>query len=113
MPVAALEQIGKAISTWPESFNIHPKIKRLAEDRGKTIATHGRIDWALGEVMAFGSLLMDGFPGRLSGQDSRRGTFSQRHLYWYDVSTREQYRTLDHIASNQPKFCDYDSPLSE
>jgi 2-oxoglutarate dehydrogenase E1 component len=110
---ASLDHIGTAISTWPESFNIHPKVKKLAEERGRLVATRGRIDWALGEVLAFGSLLHDGFPGRLSGQDSRRGTFSQRHLYWYDINTREQYRALDHVASNQPHFCVYDSPLSE
>jgi 2-oxoglutarate dehydrogenase E1 component len=113
VPAATLERIGRALSTWPEAFAIHPKIRRLAEERGRLISGHGRIEWALGELLAFGSLLVDGVPGRLSGQDSRRGTFSQRHLYWYDVNTREQYRPLDHIASNQAKFCVYDSPLSE
>ncbi|MEK7413544.1 MAG: 2-oxoglutarate dehydrogenase E1 component [Planctomycetota bacterium] len=113
VPAATLELIGKAISTWPEGFHIHPKVKRLSEERFKTISAHGRIEWALGEVLAFGSLLHEGIPGRLSGQDVRRGTFSQRHLYWYDVETREQYRPLDHIAADKPTFCVYDSPLSE
>ncbi len=108
-----LEAIGKALSTWPAAFNIHPKIKKMVEERGKNIATHGRIEWALGELLAFGSLVLDGVPGRLSGQDCRRGTFSQRHSYWYDIKTRERYAPLDHISDKQAKFCIYNSPLSE
>jgi 2-oxoglutarate dehydrogenase E1 component len=113
VPAANLEAIGKALSTWPAEFNIHPKIKKMAEERGKVIAAHGRIEWSLGELLAFGSLILDGVPGRLSGQDCRRGTFSQRHSYWYDVKTRERYAPLDHIAGKQAKFCIYNSPLSE
>jgi 2-oxoglutarate dehydrogenase E1 component len=111
--VANLERIGKALSSWPADFNIHPKIKKMAEDRGKLIASHGRIDWALGELLAFGSLVLEGIPGRLSGQDCRRGTFSQRHSYWYDIKSRQRYAPLDHIAEKQAKFCIYNSPLSE
>ncbi len=113
VPVRNLEAIGRALSTWPEGFNIHPKIKRMAEERGKTIAAHGRIEWALGELLAYGSLLLEGTPVRLSGQDCRRGTFSQRHSYWYDTTTRERYAPMDHIAQRQAKFCVYNSPLSE
>ncbi len=110
---AVLDQIGSALSTWPADFAIHPKIKRLTEDRAKLIATRGRIDWATGEVIAFGTLLTEGIPARLSGQDCRRGTFSQRHLYWYDANTLTRYCPLLHITSNQAKLCVYDSPLSE
>ena len=113
VPAANLEAIGRALSTWPDDFNIHPKIKKMAEERGKVIAAHGRIEWSLGELLAFGSLIMDGIPGRLSGQDCRRGTFSQRHSYWYDVKTRERHAPLDHIVGKQAKFCIYNSPLSE
>jgi 2-oxoglutarate dehydrogenase E1 component len=109
----ALDQIGTALSTWPADFAIHPKIKRMTEERAKLIASRGRIDWATGEVMAFGSLLLEGIPSRLSGQDCRRGTFSQRHLYWYDVNTRARYCPLLNMTSNQAKLCVYDSPLSE
>jgi len=111
--VEDLERIGKALSSWPADFNIHPKIKKMAEERGKTIATHGRIDWALAELLAFGSLIQEGIPGRLSGQDCRRGTFSQRHSYWYDIKSRERYTPLDHIEGRKAKFCIYNSPLSE
>ena len=113
VPAERLEAIGTALSTWPAAFNIHPKIKKMVEERGKVIANHGRIEWALGELLAFGSLVQDGIPGRLSGQDCRRGTFSQRHSYWYDIKTRERYAPLDHISNKQAKFCIYNSPLSE
>ena len=113
VPLAVLDQIGKALSSWPESFNVHPKIRRLAEERGKVVSSRGKIDWALGELLAFGSLLAEGVPARLSGQDSRRGTFSQRHCYWYDIKSRERYKPLDHIQPNQAKLCVYNSPLSE
>ena len=108
-----LDQIGKAMSTCPDGFNIHPKIKRQSEDRGKIISTRGRIEWALGELLAFGSLLHEGTPVRLSGQDCRRGTFSQRHAYWYDFKNRVSYIPLDNISEGQEKFCVYNSPLSE
>ncbi|MCS6969799.1 MAG: 2-oxoglutarate dehydrogenase E1 component [Planctomycetota bacterium] len=113
VPAAVLEQVGRALGSWPEGFAIHPKIKRLAEERARTVAEHGMIDWALGEILAFGSLLVEGTPVRLSGQDCRRGTFSQRHLYWYDINNLTPYCPLQHIASNQATICVYDSPLSE
>ena len=108
-----LEKIGTALSTWPEGFAIHPKMKRLSSERGRIIAEGDEVDWALGELMAFGSLLLEGTPVRLSGQDSRRGTFSQRHSYWYDVNTRERYKPLNHIAEDQANYCVYNSFLSE
>jgi len=113
VPLATLDLIGRALSTWPAEFHIHPKIKRMAEERGKAVSSRGRIDWALGELLAIGSLLVEGTPTRLSGQDSRRGTFSQRHSYWYDVTSRERWQPLDHIVAGQAHFCVYNSPLSE
>ena len=113
VPAARLEAIGKALSSWPSDFNIHPKIKRLVEERGKNIAAHNRIEWALGELLAFGSLLQDGTPVRLSGQDCRRGTFSQRHSYWYDINNRARHAPFDHIEGAKAKACIYNSPLSE
>ncbi len=113
VPAEQLDLIGKALATWPQDFNIHPKIKRLAEERGKVVASRGRIDWALAEMLSIGSLLLDAIPCRLSGQDSRRGTFSQRHSYWYDVRSRKRYKPLSHIRDGQANFCVYNSPLSE
>ena len=108
-----LERIGTALSTWPADFNIHPKIKRLAEERGKVIASHGRIEWALAELLAFGALICESIPVRLSGQDCRRGTFSQRHTYWYDIKSRARYKPLEHVQPGQASLCVYNSPLSE
>ncbi|GDY12262.1 2-oxoglutarate dehydrogenase subunit E1 [Planctomycetota bacterium] len=108
-----LDRIGAAFGTWPADFNIHPKIKRLAEERSRMVTGHGRIDWATGELLALGSLLAEGVPCRLSGQDCRRGTFSQRQSYWYDVSDRTRYKPLDHIQPTQAKLCVYNSLLSE
>ncbi|MCK6490762.1 MAG: 2-oxoglutarate dehydrogenase E1 component [Planctomycetes bacterium] len=110
-----LDLVGRALSTWPAEFTIHPKIKRLAEERGKAVLGRGRVDWALGELLAIGSLLVEGTPCRLSGQDCRRGTFSQRHSYWWDVKTGDRYAPLGHIVPDgkQAKFCVYNSPLIE
>ena len=108
-----IDKIGKALSTWPSDFAIHRKIKRLATERGRIIQEREPVDWALGELLAFSSLLVEEIPVRLSGQDSRRGTFSQRHSYWYDTNTRERYKPLNHISDKQATFCVYNSPLSE
>ncbi len=111
--VDKLDQIGKALSSWPADFAIHPKIRKLADDRGRAIAAKGKIEWALGELLALGSLVQEGIPVRLSGQDCRRGTFSQRHTYWYDINTRARYKPLEHITPEQASLCVYNSPLSE
>ncbi len=73
----------------------------------------GPFDWAFAEALAFGGLLTEGFPVRLSGQDCRRGTFSQRHAVFYDYETRERYVPLSNISDDQEKFCVYNSLLSE
>lgn len=108
-----LDQVMGALTTIPENFGIHPKIKRLLGQRTKAWEDGTKIDWAFAEVLSFGSLLLDNIPVRLSGQDSRRGTFSQRHSYWYDTNTRERYKPLNHITEDQANFCVYNSPLIE
>ncbi|MDA3963459.1 MAG: 2-oxoglutarate dehydrogenase E1 component [Planctomycetota bacterium] len=108
-----IEAVAGALSTAPANFNIHPTIKRLLGRRAKTIKNREPIEWAFAEMLAFGSLLAENIPVRLSGQDSRRGTFSQRHSYWYDVKTRERWSPLAHIQERQARYCVYNSPLSE
>ena len=109
-----LELIAKALTTVPEEFNVLPKIKRiLLERRQQVWKAGGPYNWAFAEALAFGSLLLEGTPVRLSGQDSRRGTFSQRHSVLYDETNRQRYIPLNHLRSNQAKFCVYNSPLSE
>ncbi len=109
-----LEKIVNALTNVPEGFQVVPKIRRiLLERRRKVFADGGPYDWAFGEALAFGSLLLEGTPVRLSGQDSRRGTFSQRHSVLYDENTRERYIPLLNIEEGQERFCVYNSLLSE
>jgi multifunctional 2-oxoglutarate metabolism enzyme len=107
-----LKAIGDAHVSLPESFTVHPKLKRLL-DRRAAMVSEGGIDWAMGELIGFGSLLMQGIPVRLSGQDSRRGTFVQRHSVLIDRETAEEYTPLTHLSEDQAKFFVYDSLLSE
>jgi len=109
-----LERIVEALTTTPATFNVQPKIKRmLLGRRRKAFDNGGPYDWAYAESLAFGSLLMEGMPVRLSGQDSRRGTFSQRHSVLYDAENRDRYIPLRHLSEDQAKFCVYNSLLSE
>ncbi|MBC7981268.1 MAG: 2-oxoglutarate dehydrogenase E1 component, partial [Armatimonadetes bacterium] len=109
-----LQHIGKVLTTTPAGFHLNPTLaKRFIPRRVESLAGGGPFDWAFAEALAFGSLLMEGSPVRLSGQDCRRGTFSHRHAVFYDYETRERYIPLEHLASNQAKFCVYNSLLSE
>jgi 2-oxoglutarate dehydrogenase E1 component len=108
-----LEAVTEALTTLPDHFAIHPKIARQLEIRRKELEDRRPIDWAFAEALAFGSLLIEGYPVRLSGQDSRRGTFSQRHAVLYDARTGEPYHPLNAIRPDQAPFTAYDSLLSE
>ncbi|GAB5558519.1 MAG: 2-oxoglutarate dehydrogenase E1 component [Synoicihabitans sp.] len=109
----SLNKVAGALTSTPEGFNVNRKIKRLLDNRAKAFASGGPIEWSFGESLAWGTLLTEGFHVRLSGQDCRRGTFSQRHAYLYDEETRERYAPLDHVANDQAKLCVYNSLLSE
>jgi 2-oxoglutarate dehydrogenase E1 component len=108
-----LKLIGKAITTIPEKFELNKKLLRIIEGRKKAIEAGEGIDWSTAEHLAFGSLLLEGYPVRLSGQDSCRGTFSQRHSVFIDQVTEERYTPLNNIRQNQESFEVIDSPLSE
>jgi 2-oxoglutarate dehydrogenase E1 component len=109
-----LEKIVAALTTVPEGFRVLPKLKRILVERRKKIWQEGGpYDWAFGEALAFGSLLMEGTPVRLSGQDARRGTFSHRLSVMYDEVTRDRHIPLNNLSPDQAKFCVYNSPLSE
>jgi multifunctional 2-oxoglutarate metabolism enzyme len=109
---SVLEDILGAITSAPESFTIHPKLAKQLERRRRMLAEDA-VDWATGEAFAFGSLLLEGYPVRLSGQDSRRGTFSQRHSVLIDYDTGAEHAPLAHLAEDQATFRVYDSLLSE
>src|SRR5687767_12162976 len=107
-----LKTIGDAHVSFPPDFTPHPKLQKMLERRA-AMASEGGVDWAMGELLAFGSLLMAGVPVRLSGQDSRRGTFVQRHSVLIDRETGAEYTPLAHLSEHQAKFFVYDSLLSE
>ena len=100
-----LDIIAKALTTVPEDFRVLPKIKRILLERRLQIwKAGGPYNWAFAEALAFGSLLLEGTPVRLSGQDSRRGTFSQRHSVLYDEENRQRYIPLNHLRPNQAEI---------
>ncbi|WP_298251516.1 multifunctional oxoglutarate decarboxylase/oxoglutarate dehydrogenase thiamine pyrophosphate-binding subunit/dihydrolipoyllysine-residue succinyltransferase subunit [uncultured Arthrobacter sp.] len=107
-----LARIGAAHTAIPEGFTVHPKLKALLEKR-EQMSREGGIDWGFGEMAAFGSLLTEGVPVRLAGQDSRRGTFVQRHAVFHDRVTGREWLPLDDLAEDQAPFMIYDSLLSE
>ncbi len=113
LTVETVQTLGAALTREPDNFQLNPKIKRWLQARRDMIEGKTPLDWSTAEALAFGSLLDSGVPVRLSGQDSRRGTFTQRHAVLYDVKTRERYTPLNNIKSGQAKFCVYNSPLSE
>ncbi len=113
VPLEKLTALGEAITREPDNFTLNPKIKRWLQSRHEMIEGKARLDWSTAEAMAFASLLDGGIPVRLSGQDSRRGTFTQRHAVLYDAKTRERYTPLNNLKPDQARFCVYNSPLSE
>jgi 2-oxoglutarate dehydrogenase E1 component len=109
-----LKTIVDGLTHLPNGFNVQPKIKRIViEHQRKVFEAGGPYEWHYAEALAFGSLLLEGTPVRLSGQDSSRGTFSTRHAVLYDAKTGEPYVPLMHLAEKQARICIYNSQLSE
>ncbi len=111
--VEELRDIGKKITTVPEGFHAHKTIQRFLDNRAKAIETGEGIDWSTAEALAFGTLLKEGHRVRLSGQDSERGTFSQRHSVLFDQETEERHTSLNHLGEGQGRFEVLNSSLSE
>jgi 2-oxoglutarate decarboxylase len=107
-----LERVLEGLTTFPAGFNLHPKLKGFIDKRRQAL-DGAPVDWALAEALAFGTLVLEGTPVRLSGQDSSRGTFSQRHLDLYDYQTGEPFNPLKSLSPDQARFDVYDSSLSE
>jgi 2-oxoglutarate dehydrogenase E1 component len=110
---AELAAIGEALTRYPEGFHIHPKVKKLLEQRLEMAQGKRPLDYGMAEALAFGSLLKQRVPVRLSGQDSRRGTFNQRHAALIDVETEEEYVPLQHLGQGEAWFEAINSTLSE
>jgi 2-oxoglutarate dehydrogenase E1 component len=108
-----VKAVGFTLSHVPEGFEINKKLKRVIDARAQMVAGEQELDWATAEMLAYGTLVKEGFGVRLSGQDVGRGTFSQRHAAWYDQETNDKYVALKHVSEAQGRFEVHDSPLSE
>ena len=109
----AFEKIAVALTKTPKSFKLHKTVERLLIAKADMLEKGEGLDWATSEALAFGSLLLEGFPVRLAGQDSARGTFSQRHSVLIDQETEERFFPLNHIENDQKPYEVIDSMLSE
>jgi len=110
---SSVEQLAERLTTFPEDFELHSRAKRIVESRQKMAAGDIPVDWGFAENLAYASLLREGYPIRLSGQDSGRGTFFHRHAVFHNQKRRESYVPLQHIAEHQAPFRVIDSLLSE
>jgi 2-oxoglutarate dehydrogenase E1 component len=113
VPEGTLRGLAERLTEAPENFTVHPTVARVFKGWRQEVEEGKPVNWPVAELLAFGSLLLEGVPVRLSGQDSRRGTFSQRHAVVYDARTGEPYSPLNHLAPDQAPFHVYDSLLSE
>jgi 2-oxoglutarate dehydrogenase E1 component len=109
----ALREVGEGLTRYPAGFHIHPKVKKLLEQRGEMAAGKRPVDYGMAEALAFGTLLRQGVRVRLSGEDSKRGTFNQRHAALIDTEREEEYIALEHVGAEQAQFEVYNSTLSE
>jgi 2-oxoglutarate dehydrogenase E1 component len=113
VPAEELVELNDRLLQVPEGFTVHPKLAKALERRRDTVGKQGGIDWAQAEALAFGSLLAEATPVRLTGQDTERGTFSHRHLVLHDYETGEKYAPVQHLPGSRAPFEVYNSPLSE
>lgn len=111
--IEKLELVGHQLCHVPESFNLHRTLRRIIGQKAQMIESGEGIDWATAEALAFGTLMDEGYPVRLSGQDCMRGTFSQRHSGWVDQETEERHYPLQHVSETQAEFEVIDTMLSE
>ena len=107
-----LDKVFNCLTTAPKDFHLHPKLKKLIENRKKMLK-EDKLDWALCELSAYGTLCLENHPVRISGQDCKRGTFSHRHAVYFDAENGSEYSPLAHLNPSKGEFCIYNSPLSE
>ncbi|HMD60977.1 MAG TPA: 2-oxoglutarate dehydrogenase E1 component, partial [Opitutaceae bacterium] len=113
VPAEVIGRLVRGLTVLPDGFRANPKIRRLLDAHAQALRDGGPVDWGFGEALAFGSLLVEGTPVRLSGQDTERGTFSHRHAVLADSETGETFTPLRHLDPGQARFCVYNSLLSE
>jgi 2-oxoglutarate dehydrogenase E1 component len=109
---AILRKVAQTITQWPEGFQPHPKLQKLLEGRKKMMET-GEFDWGMAELLAYGALVLEGIPVRISGQDAGRGTFTHRHALFHDSKTGARYSPLNTLNPDRADFAVHDSSLSE
>ena len=108
-----LRALDRELHSWPDGFTVHPKLLRQLERRGRAVEGGGGLEWAHAEALAFASLLVEGVPIRLTGQDTERGTFSQRHLVLHDAKSGARWAPIQHLARARASMELHNSPLSE
>lgn len=113
VPQEQIQQMFRKLMSWPAEFKPLKKVEKLLQDKTKLLETEQKIDWATAELLAYGSILMEGNIVRMSGQDVQRGTFSHRHAILRDENTNKGYNRLNHFTENQESFRIYNSLLSE
>jgi 2-oxoglutarate dehydrogenase E1 component len=113
LPADQLLALNRELLTWPDGFTVHPKLRKQLERRHQAMGDEGGIDWGHAEALAFASLLTEGVPLRLTGQDTERGTFSHRHLMLHDTETGRTHAPIQHLSGALATFEVYNSPLSE
>src|SRR5204863_2188005 len=107
-----LLKVARALGTVPTGFNPHKNITKLIEKRKEAVEQDKDLDWGTGEMLAYGTLLLEGHAVRLTGQDVERGTFSHRHAVVFDQNSGEGYSCLNQITPGQARFCVHNSPLT-
>lgn len=113
VPIEQLREINRELLEVPEGFQVYPKLQRILQRRANALDEGEKVDWALAETLAFATILAEGQPIRITGQDSERGTFSQRHLVLHDYKTGDTFSPLHRIPQAKASFAIYNSPLSE
>src|SRR5690606_32226190 len=111
--IELLRELGAKLTTLPPNMVLHRQVANIVQAREKMTAGHQPLDWGFAEMLAYATLLTEGYQVRITGQDSGRGTFFHRHAVWHDQNTGETYIPLEHIAPSQPRFDVIDSLLSE
>jgi 2-oxoglutarate dehydrogenase E1 component len=113
VPYNLLKQINEELLNWPENFNVFGKLEKILKRRIDALSENGKVDWALAETLAFASIISDGTPVRLTGQDSERGTFAHRHLVLHDSENGSVYLPLHQLSTAKASFSVHNSPLTE
>jgi 2-oxoglutarate dehydrogenase E1 component len=113
VPIQTLQKINEELLQWPQDFKVFNKLEKILKRRANALDENGKVDWALAETLAFATILADGTPIRVSGQDTERGTFAHRNLVLHDRSTGRKFSPMHQVSTAKASFAIYNSPLTE